>query len=65
MATASWHWRSTTKDNWTLSHPASTFPRTLARWHERLQNVKFTSYNKISRPDNQYDLNRAVNQDLS
>jgi glycosyl transferase family 2/glycosyl transferase family 1 len=65
MATACWHWRSTTKDNWTLSHPVSTLPVTLARWQERLQNVKFPSYNKISRPDSQYDPNRAVNRDLS
>jgi len=65
MATAVWHWRSTTKDNWTLSHPDSRFPVTLARWQERLQSVRLPSHNKVSRPDSQYDLNRAVNRDLS
>jgi phosphoglycerol transferase len=65
MATAAWHWRSTTKDNWTLSHSASTGQASLARWQERLQSVKLPSHNKVSPPDRQYDLNRAVNQDLS
>jgi len=65
MATAAWHWRSTTKDNWTLSHSASTGQASLARWHERLQSVKLPSHNKVSPPDTQYNVNRAVNQDLS
>jgi hypothetical protein len=64
-ATAAWHWRSTTKDNWTLSHPITTFPVTLARWQERLQSVRLPSHNKVSPPDSQYDVNQAVNQDLS
>ena len=65
MATAAWHWRSTTKDNWTLSHSASTGKASLARWQERLQSVKLASHSKVFPPDSQYDLNRAVNQDLS
>jgi Glycosyl transferase family 2/Glycosyl transferases group 1 len=65
MATAAWHWRSTTKDNWTLSHSASTGQASLARWQERLQSVGLPSHNKVSPPDSQYDVNRAVNQDLS
>jgi hypothetical protein len=65
MATAAWHWRSTTKDNWTLSHSVSTGQASLARWQERLQSVKLPSHNKVSLPDSQYDVNRAVNQDLS
>jgi glycosyltransferase involved in cell wall biosynthesis len=65
MATAAWHWRSTTRDNWTLSHPASRFPANLARWQERLQSVKLPSHNRVSRPASQYDLNRAVNEDRS
>jgi hypothetical protein len=65
MATAAWHWRSTTKDNWTLSHPESTFLATLARWQERLQSVRLPSHNKVSAPDSQYDVNREINQDLS
>jgi hypothetical protein len=65
MATAAWHWRSTTKDNWTLSHSASTGQASLARWQERLQGVKLPSQNKVSAPDSPYDVERALNQDLS
>jgi phosphoglycerol transferase len=65
MATAAWHWRSTTKDNWTLSHSTSIGQASLARWQERLQSVRLPAHNKVSPPDSQYDLNRAVNQDLS
>jgi hypothetical protein len=65
MTTAAWHWRSTTKDNWTLSHSAEIGQTSLARWQERLQSVRLPSYNKVSAPDSQYDSNRAVNVDLS
>jgi phosphoglycerol transferase len=65
MATAAWHWRSTTKDNWTLSHSEVAREASLARWQERLQSVKLPLHNKVSPPDSQYDVNRAVNQDLS
>jgi phosphoglycerol transferase len=65
MATAAWHWRSTTKDNWTLSHSEAARETSLARWQERLQSVKLPSHNKVSPPDSQYDASRAVNQDLS
>jgi phosphoglycerol transferase len=65
MATAAWHWRSTTKDNWTLSHSASTGQASLARWQERLQGVKLPSHNKVYPPDSQFDANRAVTHDLS
>jgi len=65
MPTAAWHWRSTTKDNWTFSHSEATREASLARWQERLQSVKLPSHNKVSPPDSQYDVNRAVNQDLS
>ena len=65
MATAAWHWRSTTKDNWTLSHPQSRFPMNLARWQERLQSVRLPSHNRVSRPASQNDVDQAVNRDLS
>lgn len=65
MATAEWHWRSTTKDNWTLSHPDGGLSETLARWQERLQNIKLPSHNRVSRPASHYDLNHAVNRDQS
>jgi len=65
MPTAAWHWRSTTKDNWTLSHSDSTRQGSLARWQERLQIVRLPSYNKVPLPSSRYDVNRAVNQDLS
>jgi hypothetical protein len=65
MATVAWHWRSTTKDNWTLSHPDSTRQASLARWQERLQNVRLPSYKKVPPPSSQYDVDRAVKKDLS
>ena len=64
-ATAVWHWRSATKDNWTLSHSDSTRQASLARWQERLQNVQLPSHNKVPRPSSQYDAIQAVTQDLS
>ena len=65
MATAAWHWRSTTKDNWTLSFSDRTFQVSLARWQQRLQNVRLPSHDNVPLPSSQDDLNRAVNQDLS
>ena len=65
MATAAWHWRSTTKDNWSLSHSDNTFQVSLARWQERLQHVRLPSHNKVPLPGSQYDVNRAVDGDLS
>ena len=65
MATAAWHWRSTTKDNWTLSLSASTIQVSLARWQERLQHVRLPSHNKVSLPASLYNVNLAVNKDLS
>jgi hypothetical protein len=65
MATAVWHWRSTTRDNWTLSQPDNRFPANLTRWQGRLQSVKLPSHNRVSRPASQYDLNQAVNKDQS
>ena len=66
MATAAWHWRSTTKDNWTLSHPASTVFR--SPWRAGRSGCRVSGSHHTIRfppPDSQYDLNRAVNQDLS
>jgi hypothetical protein len=65
MATAVRHWRSTTKDNWTLSHSNETFKISLARWQERLQNVKLPSDNRVPRPLSRYDANEALTKDLS
>jgi hypothetical protein len=65
MPTAAWHWRSTTRDNWTLSHPQDAFPSTLARWQERLQSVGLPSHNKVPLPGDRYDVNLVVNKDLS
>jgi hypothetical protein len=65
MATAVWHWRSTTRDNWTLSHPQADFPNTLARWQNRLQSVRLPSHNKVPPPASQYNVNRAVNREVS
>jgi hypothetical protein len=65
MPTAVWHWRSTTRDNWTLSHPVGRFPANLARWQTRLQGLRLPSHNRVAPPASQYDVNRAVNKDAS
>jgi len=65
MATAVWHWRSTSKDNWTLSYPGTTFQTSMARWHERLRNVRLLSHNKIPLPRRNYDAIQAVARDIS
>jgi Glycosyl transferase family 2 len=65
MATAACHGRSTTKGNWMLSYSGTTFQASLARWQERLQQVRLPSHNKVPLPSGQYDANRAVTQDLS
>ena len=65
MPTAAWHWRSTTKDNWTLSHSDGTRQASLARWQERLQSARFPSHNRIPLPSSHHDVSRAVNRDLS
>jgi phosphoglycerol transferase len=65
MATATWHWRSTSRDNWTLSHSETTRQISLARWQERLQGVRLPSHHEISPPSSQHDVVRAVTDDLS
>jgi phosphoglycerol transferase len=65
MATAAWHWRSKTKDNWMMSYSGNTFQASLARLQERLQNIRLQSHIRIPLPSGQYDAIRAVTQDLS
>jgi phosphoglycerol transferase len=65
MATAAWHWRSTTNDNGMLSNSANASQASLARWQERLQNVGLSSRNELPLPSSQYDAVRAVTRDLS
>jgi phosphoglycerol transferase len=65
MATAAWHWRSTTKNNWMPPNSGNAFQASLARWQERLQNVRLPSYNNVPRASSQYDAERAVTRDLS
>jgi hypothetical protein len=64
MATAARHWRSTTEDD-RLSYSGDAFQTSLARWQERLQNVRLPSHNKVPLPSSRYDPVRAVTQDLS
>jgi phosphoglycerol transferase len=64
-ATATWHWRSTSKDNWTLSHPADEFSATYARWRRRLQNVRLPSANRIAPPPKAADATEVVSRDVS
>src|ERR1700730_5200323 len=65
MATAACHGRSTTEDNRMLSYSGTTFQASLARWQERLQNVRIPSHDKVPRPSSQYDAIQAVTRDLS
>jgi hypothetical protein len=65
MPTATWRWRSTTKDNWTLTHSDIARQTSLARWQRRLQSVMLPSHNKVPSPSDQNDINRAVKRDLS
>jgi len=65
MATAAWHWRSTTDDDDRLVYSGDAFQASLVRWQERLQNVRLPSHNKVPLPSSQYDAVRAVTQDLS
>ena len=65
MPTAVWHWKSTTKDNWTLSSDSETTRVELARWQERLQSVKLPSYNRVPAPTSRFDASEAETKDLS
>ncbi len=64
MATAVWHWRSTSKDNWTFSHSAETRTDSLVRWQERLQHVKLPAHNRVATPERHFDVNELVAKDL-
>jgi hypothetical protein len=65
MATAAWHRGSTSRDNWVPSYSGSAFQASLARWQERLQDVRLPSQDKVPLPNSRYDADRAVTQDLS
>ncbi len=64
MATALWHWRSETKDDWSLSHSNATVEASLARWQERLQSVRLPSHNRVTKPASRYNFDKAVSEDL-
>jgi phosphoglycerol transferase len=62
-ATANWHWRSTSRDNWTLSHPSETYKHSLARWRGRLQDVALPAHNRIEPPGQWFDLQETLDRD--
>jgi hypothetical protein len=64
MATALWHWRSTTKDNWSLSHSNEAAEASLGRWQARLQSVNLPSLNRVPKPPSQYNPNEAMLKEL-
>lgn len=64
-ATACWHWRSTSKDNWTLSHPPEDYDTSFARWRGKLQNMAYPAHNGIGPPVRWYDVDEALARDLS
>lgn len=49
MPTAVWHWRSASKDNWTLSQKQDQFDGHLTRWEERANYVRLPGSNKLPR----------------
>lgn len=64
MPTAVWHWRSTTKDNWTFSLSKSTLENSLERWQQRLQHVKLPSHNRVPAANRRNEANELVARDV-
>jgi phosphoglycerol transferase len=64
-ATAVWHWRSTTRDNWTFRQSKQTTEVSSARWQERLQGVPLPAHNRVPAPSISYDVSEVVAKDLS
>jgi phosphoglycerol transferase len=48
IPTAVWHWRSVSKDNWTLSHQQDRRDEFFARWQERVNHVRLNNNNRVS-----------------
>jgi hypothetical protein len=65
MPTAVWHRKSTVKEDQPLSCGSETEEVWLARWQERLQNVKLPMYNRVPAATNRFDLKDAITADLS
>jgi hypothetical protein len=63
QATALWHWRSTSKDNWTLSHPTEKAKTNLARWRGRARGLKLPKNNRVPPPSQWYDVDEVVARD--
>jgi hypothetical protein len=47
--TAEWHWRSSSKDDRTLSHPAAEMEMSLAHRQERAQSIRLPGDNPVAR----------------
>jgi phosphoglycerol transferase len=47
IPTATWHWRSASKDNWTLSHKRDHVVDFFARWQERANHVRLIKYVRV------------------
>ncbi|MBR0650349.1 glycosyltransferase family 1 protein [Roseomonas terrae] len=65
MPTAEWHWRSSSKDNWTLSHPPAEMERSLVRWQERAQAVRLPAVNKVARRAGRLSAEASIRRDAS
>nr|WP_255568796.1 glycosyltransferase family 2 protein [Neoroseomonas alba] len=63
-ATATWHWRSTSKDNWTLSHPSGKFRHNYARWRRRLQATRIPAYSRIAPPAQEMQVDEMHARDI-
>jgi phosphoglycerol transferase len=53
IPTAVWHWRSASKDNWTLSHQQDLRVDFHARWEERAKHIRLNNYVKVPRLGNE------------
>lgn len=47
IPTAVWHWRSVSKDNWTLSHQQDRREDFFARWKERANHVRLQNHTRV------------------
>jgi hypothetical protein len=48
IPTSEWHWRSSSKDNWSQSRSQAEIETSLTHWQERTQHVRLPSANRIS-----------------
>ena len=63
MATAAWHWRSTSRDNWSLSRPSDQVGAYVDRWTMRARNLRLPTHNRVPRRQPGGALHAALAED--